>query len=143
MGTANGRYTCVGTETFWHVTLASRLASIRQNGLRVGESRFEPLDYPEGVYLFSSPEAAIHFLYINEQAELDEYGEDQAEGFAIIEVHPHPGTVVLQDPFSDDASGLGRFSFYATCTIPTEYLSIPSVDLKTNTNAGGPAVDLS
>ncbi len=124
---SRGTYICQGTETFWHVTAESHLQSIREQGLQAAVGRFEPLNYLKGVYLFSSPDAAEVFLKDNERWERDEYGEEQAEVFFILEVHPPPGTILHQDPFSDDASGLGRFSFYSPSPIGTECLILPVV----------------
>jgi hypothetical protein len=48
--------------------------------------------------------------------------------YAIITVRPAPGMVLLQDPFSDDESGLGRYSFYTPDGIPALRLTLPVME---------------
>jgi hypothetical protein len=129
-GSAGGRYLCRGRRSFYHVAPCDALGFISREGLLPERRRLAgvSLEYPTGVYLFSSEEAAVNFSDMVEREEVDEYGEGEAMRYAIITVRPAPGMVLLQDPFSDDESGLGRYSLYTPDGIPALRLTLPVME---------------
>lgn len=108
-------------QLYFHVAPDDAADSIAEHGLdhTLGESAYADmtLDYPQGNYLFTDPDAAAAYAALRAEEERDEYGWD-ARDYDVYEVR-HDGPVSL-DPFRDDESGLGTGAVFTERPIPAD-----------------------